>query len=720
MSERQQMFSDSWHRVAPEVVRLNPAVEVTRQIFRGQVWYLLRDPLNNEFYRISPQAYAFVGRLKGNRSVDEVWQECLAIMPEDAPGQEEVVQVLSQLHRANLLHSNLAPDSRQLFENQRKAKGRKARAQALNFLFLNIPLFDPDRFLTILRPVFRPFLSPFGFVLWLGIVGTALWTAIGHFDELSDQSSGVLAPKNLIYLYACTVFIKLIHEFGHGIVCKHFGGEVRTAGVMLMLLTPLPYVDATSSWGFRRRWQRIAVDAAGMGSEFLIASVALYLWLTTSDPLVNRLAYNVMFIASVSTILFNANPLLRFDGYYIFSDLFDLPNLYQRATQQLKYLAERFLFGIRKAFSPSHDRNEEVWLTVYGIAAFIYRVLLLVFITYHVAQGFLGLGVAIAAFCVVLYFLTPIGKLIRYLISSERLERNRRRAISVTVGILVVFFGALSAIPLPRSFRAAGVLNPGTESVVYAQTGGAIAEIYVDTAEYVQAGDPLVRLESRELEQDIESARSRLDQLSTQIEEARQNQFGTIVGSLVDQSKAGRMAIEELQKQRSNLVVTAPTSGIWTSPRSSELLGTWSPRGTELGRIVDLSEPVFVAAVSQRESGDLFDGDIQSSEVRLYQEVSLPYPVIEQTVDPAGQGKLPTAALGWLAGGEIQTEEGDKSGMTSTEDFYLVRSTLAIPEGSAPTVGAVTGQIRFSLPPEPLSTQWERSLRKLFQGKSEK
>jgi len=241
----------------------------------------------------------------------------------------------------------------------------------------------------------------------------------------------------------------------------------------------------------------------------------------------------------------------------------------------------------------------------------------------------------------------------------------------------------------------------------------------VKTTQEVKAGDRLIRLESPELEQDIESAISRLDQLSTQIEEARQNQYGTIVGSLTEQAKAGRMAMAELNRQRENLLVTAPISGIWTAPRTSELLGVWSPRGTELGRIVDFSEFIFVSAVPQRESGNLFNGKIQSSEVRLYQNASLTYPVTDQTVVPGGQEKLPTAALGWLAGGEIQTKEGDKSGMTSAEDFYLVRSSLAVPEEEARPLGAVTGQIRFSLPPEPLRSQWGRSLRQLFQKEGE-
>jgi len=713
------MFSDSWHRVAPERVRLNPAVGVTRQIFRGQVWYLLRDPLNNEFFRISPPAYAFVGRLKGNRTVDEVWQECLALMPDEAPGQEEVIQVLSQLHRANLLQSDLAPDSRALFERQQKIKSRKVRGQAVNFLFLNIPIFDPDRLLTFLRPFFRPFLSPVGFVVWLGIVITAIWTAVGHLDELADQSSGVLAPKNLFYLYACTVFIKLIHELGHGVMCKHFGGEVRKTGVMLMLMTPLPYVDATSSWGFRRRWQRIAVDAAGMGAEFLVAAVALYVWLTTSDPLVNRLAYNVMFIASVSTVLFNANPLLRFDGYYIFSDLFDLPNLYQRATRQLKHLGERYLFGVKKSVTPAHDSKEETWLTVYGIAAFIYRIFLLAFITYHVAQGFLGLGIAIAAFCVFLYFLVPIGKLFHYMTTNDRLERHRKRAFAVTAILVALLIGVIGFIPLPRSFRAAGVVKPKEETVVYANSSGVVAKLLVKSTNTVTAGQPVVQLSNPELDMDIASALQRIDQLNTQIEEARQNQYGTIIGSLLEQAKAGRLMIQELERQKTDLLVRAPASGIWTSPREAELVGTWSPRGTELGRIVDFSGFVFVSVVPQKQSGNLFDDRIQKSEVRLYQRAESPIPVTDQSITPAGQEKLPTAALGWLAGGEIQTRKGDNSGLTASEDFYLVRSDLAIPDGEPLAFAALTGQIRFSLPPEPLKAQWGRTLRQIFQKESD-
>lgn len=718
MAERKQMFSDSWHRVAPERVRLNPAVEVTKQVFRGQRWYLLRDPLNNEFYRVSPAAYSFVGRLRGNRTVDEVWRDCLALHPDDAPGQEEAIQVLSQLHRANLLQSQLAPDSRQLFERQRKTKSRKARGQMVNFLFLNIPLFDPNQFLDLIRPMMRLFLNPLGFMVWLGVVGAGIWTATGHLDALADESAGVLAPTNLFYLYLCTIFIKVIHEFGHAVMCKHFGGEVHTAGVMLMLMTPLPYVDATSSWSFRKRWKRVAVDAAGMGSEFFVASLALFVWLSTSDPLISRLAYNVIFIASVSTVLFNANPLLRFDGYYLFSDLFDLPNLYQRATRQLKHLSERYLLGVRASFSPADSDVEAFWLTVYGVSAFIYRILLLVFITYHVAQGFLGLGLAIAGFCVVLYFIAPLVKFVKYLITSNSLDRVRPRALAVTGFLITSLVVIVGLIPLPRSFRAAGMLKAEREEVVYGNASGFVDEVLVPTTRVVEKGTPLIRLVNPELDQDIESAQSRLEQMGIQIEEARQSGFSTIVGPLIQQAEAGRLFLNELAAQRDDLLILSPIAGIWSSPRSRELVGTWSPRGTEVGRVIDPAEFIFLSAVPQKESGNLFNGQIVKSEVRLEGQADRSLKVVEQTVVPGGQEELPTAALGWLAGGQIQLKQGDQTGTKAAENFYLVRSRLTSDNKDVTLLPSLTGQIRFSLPPEPLKDQWMRMARQLFQGRA--
>ena len=154
------------------------------------------------------------------------------------------------------------------------------------------------------------------------------------------------------------VVIKTVHEFGHSFACRRFGGEVHTMGIMFLLFTPIPYMDATASWSFRSRWQRALVGAAGMIVEVFVASLATFVWASTAPGTIHSLAYNMMFVASVSTVLFNANPLLRFDGYYILSDLLDIPNLHQRSTGLLRHFVEFMPLDTRKSINPTRSRRE--------------------------------------------------------------------------------------------------------------------------------------------------------------------------------------------------------------------------------------------------------------------------------------------------------------------------------------------------------------------------
>ncbi len=714
--QEQQMFSDSWHRIAQERVRLSPSVEVTRQVFRGQRWFLLRDPLNNEFYRVSPAAYTLIGRLRGDRSLEEVWRECLALYPEDAPGQEEVIQVLSQLYRANLLSSSFAPDSQQLFERYRKGWRKKLRGQALNFLFMQIPIFDPNRLLDAIRPLTRLLFTPFGLLLWLFVVAWGGKTAVSNFDALVDQSAGVLAPSNLIYMYLCMVFLKLIHEMGHAVTCKQFGGEVHKFGVMLMVFTPLPFVDATWSWAFRKKWQRLLVDGAGMGVEFFIASLAALVWANSGDPFVNKLAYNVMFIASVSTLIFNINPLLRFDGYYLFSDFFEIPNLYQRAQNQIRFLAEKYLLGVRAAFSPADSTSEAWWLTGYGIAAFIYRIVLLSVITFYVAQSFLGVGLAIAVFCVFMYFVLPVGKFIRYLFTSDRLLRVRRRALAVVFFFLFISVGLLGFMPAPHNLRASGVISAEGRSGVFVKTSGYIAEVHKHSTESVKTGDLLVVLDNPELAMEIESMRSRLDQLRQQVELARQQGFSSVLQPLQREFRAAVTYLGELERQRGELRVTAPHAGVWVAPSSREMTGSWAPRGTEIGQVIDPESYQFLAVVNQRGAADLFAVELKEASVRLRGQAGKEIQVRDQKILQANLEQLPTAALGWSAKNELEMDRDDDSGRRVKTGFYQVTAELDADDVSDVALYEnASGQIRFELQPEPFFSQWWRLLRQVIQ-----
>ena len=276
----------------------------------------------------------------------------------------------------------------------------------------------------------------------------------------------------LIELIVIILSISL-HEFGHAIMCRRFGGEVHTMGVMFMVFTPMPYVDATSSWSFRSRWQRVLVGAGGMIPELFVAAGMIFVWANTGEGTLHSLAYNIMFVASVSTLLFNANPLMRFDGYYILSDLLDIPNLYFRSNQQLIYLIERFGFGGKKAESPAHSVREAWWLGVYGLAGHIYRTFVFAVILFFLSSRYLILGVIMAAVCFVSWIIMPVVRLVQYLSTSPRLERNRIRAVAVCAGVVAVVLTFLELIPFPNNFRAPGVLQ-ATEHTIVVKTFGEV------------------------------------------------------------------------------------------------------------------------------------------------------------------------------------------------------------------------------------------------------
>jgi putative peptide zinc metalloprotease protein len=233
-----------------------------------------------------------------------------------------------------------------------------------NLLFIRIPVWDPDRFLDRFVGLFGRFFSVAGLGLWLAVIVTGLWAVAGRTDDLVASAGDILDPKGLPLLYLSFILIKVVHEFGHAFACKKLGreggsgGEVHVMGVMFLIFTPLPYVDASSSWALRRKWHRVIVGAAGMMVELAVAALAAVVWARTgAGTAAHTIAYNMIFVGSVSTLLFNGNPLLRYDGYYILSDLLEIPNLAQRGKEYLYYLVRRWAWGVRQARSPAHTRG---------------------------------------------------------------------------------------------------------------------------------------------------------------------------------------------------------------------------------------------------------------------------------------------------------------------------------------------------------------------------
>lgn len=706
-------FSESWYRVASQRLSLRSSVRVQRQVHRGERWLVLQNPLSNQFFRLRPAAYEFVGRLRPDRTVEEVWKECLERFPDEAPGQESVIQLLAQLYHANLLQYDLASDTAQLFKRYEKTRQRELRARLLNIMFARFPLLDPDDFLVRTLPLVGRLISPAGAVLWLVVVGWALKIVADHLSALQVQAQGLIAPDNLFLLYTGLVLLKTVHEFGHSYFCRKFGGEVHAMGILLMIFTPIPYMDATAAWGFRERWKRVLVGAAGMIVELFVAALATFVWAHTGQGTLHSLAYNMMFVASVSTLVFNLNPLLRFDGYYILSDLVEIPNLSQRAMQQLRYWAERFLFGLRKIESPAHSRAEAGWLAVFGVTSGVYRVIVFGGILLVLADRFLLLGILMAAVCAVAWVAVPVVRLLLYLGGSPRLDRHRVRAITVTAALAALAVVFLQFVPFPHHFRAPGILRSREWSEIHNLTAGSVDRLLVRPGSPVSPGQPLVQLANPELELELVRARAAAEETQARLRQALQEAIPNLkpLQSLLDSVNKN---IERLEADRAALTVRSTQAGIWVAPEVETYVGRWLERGSQLGLVVNPAAYQFFAVVRQEDGDRIFTRSFPGAEVRLYGQAGQALGIAGLQIIPGERRNLPSPALGWQAGGPVATNPGDPEGRQAAEPFFELRGDV-LPEAPALLLHGRAGRIRLALPPEPLLPRWVRSLRQLLQ-----
>jgi putative peptide zinc metalloprotease protein len=713
MAASGETFSESWHRIAERRIALRAGVRAHRQFFRGERWQVLFEPFSNQYFRVRAGAWDFLARLREDKTVQQCWEESLAQHPSDTPGQEEIVQLFAQLYHANLIRSDLPPDAARHFERYQKRQQREMRSRLLSLLFIRIPLCDPDAFLRRTLPLVRWLFSWVGIVLWLGVVGWGIKTGLENSTQLWEQSQSILAPNNIGWLYLALVLLKLMHEMGHAYSCRYLGGEVHVLGVMILIFSPLPFVDATSAWSFRERWKRIFVDAAGMIVELFLAALAMFVWAATAPGAIHAVAYNMIFTASVSTVLANLNPLLRFDGYYILCDLIDLPNLSQRSIRLWRHWIEKFLFGNRQSTSLAETNREATWLGIYGAASFVYRLFLFTGILLYVAGQWLLLGAIMAIMGVITWVVIPLGRLVHYLSSDSQLERVRRRATLRTLGIGAAVIALLAMVPVPDTFTAPGVVQGENYAVVFTASEGYFAEMPTPSGTNVKRGDLLLRSVNHELSLEMEQARAE-EQETLALERSALNAPDEGVTAVRERLGAVRSHLRELERQQRDLELRAPQDGTWIAPSLADLQNRWLPRGAAVGEMVDPHASYFSAVVRQEDAAYLFGKDLRAAGVRLQGDSGEIVRVTGATMIPAQQEKLPSAALGWLGGGEIAVSHDDKSGMKSAEAFFELRAALD-PHVAAQLWHGRSGKLRCDLPWRPLLPQWYRRVRQLMQ-----
>jgi len=698
------------------------SVQVHRQQFRGHMWHVLQDPANNQFFRLNEAAYRFIALLDGRRTVADAWKISNEQFGDMAPTQGEVIQLLGQLYSSNLLQADLPPDSEGLLKRYRKRVSREVKGYVSNLLFIRIPLLDPDKFLDRWVGAVGWIYSWVGFVLWLTLLSVGGWFVVSNWSAAMGQASDVFKQMldqqrlaaNAALMFACFWGIKIFHEFSHGFSCKKFGlnsgsgGEVHVMGIMFMVFTPIPYVDASSSWAFRHKWHRAMVGAAGMYIELAIAAVAAIVWAHTADKtLIHTVAFNVMIIGSVTTILFNGNPLLRYDGYYILSDLLEIPNLAQRSKDYLYYLVKRYAWRVRKPRNPAHTSGERVWFVLYGISSTIYRTVIVATILYFVYRAVPVLGAVLAFAALAAWLFAPLFKFLAYLFTNQELSRTRGLAMSTTAAFVALLVVGLGYVPCHDRIYAAGIVEPQDRRIVNAQTEGIVTFI-APTDTMVRAGQPLVVAENRDRVAELDLFQKQLALYDIDRRLAVTYQFN--LREYDEQIRTQEQRIADARRDVEDLTLNSPIDGMWVL-RNPHLMGMYAKSSEPFGEVIS-TKLVIRVTVLQEDAPRIVrecmnDPELSRVQIRVEGRPDLMMTGRIVKVERSATKRLSSPALAVGAGGSVPLDPGDRSGMMAEQEVLKFVIDVDPPaEGQPPIASGQRVVVQFNTPWKPLAAQW--------------
>jgi putative peptide zinc metalloprotease protein len=532
-----------------------------------------------------------------------------------------------------------------------------------------------------------------------------------HWNDLTDNiSDRIFATESLLLTALIFPVLKLCHELGHGYATKTAGGEVHELGLMLLVFAPVPYVDASSAIVFRSKWRRALVGAAGMLTELFLAGLATFVWVAVEPGLVRSIAFEVMLIAGISTVMFNANPLLRFDGYYILCDLTEMPNLGTRSARYWGWLVQRHLFGSAD-HPPAVVPGERGWLLAYSPLAFAYRMFMLFGIALFVASSFFVVGVLIAIWGIAVGIGLPIVKVLKYVLTSPGIAQHRACAALITFGGIAALVLGLVLIPMPLHTISEGVVWLPEESYVRAADTGFVKTIATAPGTRVAAGDLLIEAEEPELTAGIRVLGSQLAGLRQRL---TSEQFtDRVQADITRQEIALREAnLAHAMERAEALRLRSASDGVFLVPTAQDLPGRYVKRGEVLGYVV-VQQSRIVRVVVTQDDIELVRHKLSSIDVMLAHRPAPSYRARLAREVPGASDRLPSRALTEAGGGRFVADPRDTSGQIKTLQRTFQFDLELPPEAANANFGSRV-LVRFDHGYEPLVQQAYRRLRQLF------
>ncbi len=503
-------------------LRVRVDLDITPQKYEGRTYYVVKDPVSLRYYRFKEQEHFLIRLMDGSHTLDEAQKQFEERFRPDRLTLEDLESFGQQLLNAGLAQNESPQAGKQLYD-QRKKRRRSEILQAFtNILYIKIPVFDPDKILTKMLRYTRWMFTTWFLLLSVGVMLAAVFLVLTHFQTFRDRLPSYhefFSFKTVIYLWAALGIVKVIHEFGHGLSCKAFGGEVHEMGFLFLCFSPCMYCNVSDAWTLPSKWKRIIISGAGIYVELIIAAISTFVWWNTpSHPFVNYLSLSLMIVCSVSTVVFNANPLMRYDGYYVLADWLEIPNLRDRSNRYLSRLCMEFCLGIEVQPEPYMELWRRILFVAYAIISYVYR-WVVTFVILYFMSNFLGpklkvisqmLAVAAAASMVG----WPLYRLGKNIHKRGRLPDMKPVRVTLSASVLVAVLLLFFFLPLPVSrVRETGLVQvqPEAQVPVYVQVPGILERILVREGQPVKKGTILAEFKNTEMQAQEEDLRSKYE-----------------------------------------------------------------------------------------------------------------------------------------------------------------------------------------------------------------
>lgn len=517
----------------PLPLRMRADLIVRHATYQGAVNWVVKDPLALQYFRLRENEYAVLRWLDGTCSLEELKRRYDRQFAPTTIEINDLLQFIGLLHRRGLLIGDTAGQGTALLGRKREEQRQQLWARFTNVFAIRFRGVDPDRFLNAVYPWMRWLFTRWATAAWALLALAALVLVTVEFQVFRarlPEFHQFFSLGNSLWLLVAVAAVKVVHELGHALTCKHFGGECHEIGLMLLVFTPCLYCNVSDSWLVGSRWKRAMIGAAGMYVEVLIASVCTFLWWFSQPGLLNHLCLNLMFVCSVSTLVFNSNPLLRFDGYYIVSDLLEIPNLRQKATQLLKRVLCRHLLGMQLPEDPMLPQRHVGLFTAFAVASFVYRWLVVVSIAFLLKSalepyGLQAIGHLLIGMLLVSAVVVPSVRLVKFVRTPERRQQMQRTNLLATAAGALVVLVIVSLVPLPHRVRCAFTVIPHQAEPVYVHTPGALSAVHVEVGRPVQRGQLLATLTNRPLLQEILALEAALTQQRLKLDNLLRQRF---------------------------------------------------------------------------------------------------------------------------------------------------------------------------------------------------